>query len=77
MSGAENVTDCYQVTCQKRPLTIKPAEAEYTEPTEMTGLVYNGKKQQLLVAGQSAHGEFQYQLENGTWSKEVPEGTKQ
>ena len=62
----------------KIDVTIAKATATVTAPTAKTDLVYNGEKQELVVAGTIGkdQGEIQYRLgEDGEWSTEIPKGT--
>lgn len=57
---------------------ITKAEPDYTAPAAVSDLTYNGKSQQLITAGTTAHGTIQYSLDGTTWKTEVSEitGTK-
>jgi len=54
-------------------VTISKAEPIYTEPKAVTGLSYDGTAKELVTAGESEHGTFQYRLsESDEWSDDIP-----
>lgn len=55
--------------------SIVGAVAGVTLPTAITGLVYNTKAQELVIAGSAVGGTMQYSLDNKTYSTKVPTGT--
>ncbi len=61
-------------------VTIAPSEDGSVPPRARTGLVYNGRPQQLLVAGISVdpNKKFYYRMHNGTdpWTTYIPEATE-
>ena len=53
-------------------LTIEKANASLTAPEAAENLVYNGKSQTLITAGESADGEMQYRLDDGEYGTDLP-----
>lgn len=55
-------------------LTFNKANAEFTAPTEKTGLIYDGTEQSLINAGSTTHGTIKYSLTNNgsDWSTDIP-----
>ena len=53
-------------------LTINKANATYTAPTAITGLIYNGSMQVLVNEGSVSVGYIEYSLDNETWSTTIP-----
>ena len=52
---------------------ILKADAKFiTEPSAKTGLIYNGKEQELVTAGTADGGTVQYSFGNGVWSDDIP-----
>lgn len=53
---------------------IGKAVPTLTEPAAVTGLVYDGASKELIIAGSSDHGSFQYSLtgNEGEWSDSIP-----
>ena len=54
---------------------IVDADAEFTAPTAKTGLVYNGKAQELLTAGHTKYGTLKYSADGTNYSTSIPTGT--
>jgi len=54
--------------------TILAANAGVTPPTAKTNLVYNGKAQQLIIAGSVEGGTMDYSLDRTNYSTEIPTG---
>ena len=54
---------------------ITVAEGSVTAPTAKTDLVYNGGKQDLIIAGSSATGTIQYSLDGTNYDTAIPQGT--
>ena len=61
-----------QLTDAASVLTIEKADASLTPPKMVEGLVYTGKSQTLITAGESADGEMQYRLEGGEYGPALP-----
>ena len=55
---------------------IEKADATMTAPTAKTGLVTNGKAQELITAGSAEGGEMQYSLDGTNYSTTLPTGTE-
>ena len=55
--------------------TIYDPNIGFKAPRPISGLVYNGKAQDLLVAGTATEGVLQYSLDGKTYSTAIPEGT--
>ena len=55
--------------------TITKAESSCTAPTAVQGLVFNGRSQALITAGEAVGGELQYSLDDNTWQTHVPTAT--
>lgn len=55
---------------------IEKADATMTAPTAKTGLVTNGKAQELITAGSAEGGEMQYSLDGTNYSTALPTGTE-
>ena len=55
--------------------TITKASASVTAPKAKSGLVYNGKAQELITAGSSADGTLQYSQDGSNYSTAIPKGT--
>lgn len=55
--------------------SIITAVAGVTLPTAISGLVYNGSAQELIVAGSTVGGTMEYSLDNKNYSTKVPTGT--
>ena len=64
----ETVSGSKQVVIGKADSSIKSA------PTPVTNLVYNGKSQTLIKAGNVEGGTMQYSLDSENWSDDVPTG---
>lgn len=47
----------------------------FQAPKPISGMVYNGKAQSLVVAGTATEGDLQYSLDGKTYSTSVPVGT--
>ena len=47
----------------------------FQAPKPISGLVYNGKAQSLVVAGTATEGDLQYSLDGKTYSSSTPVGT--
>jgi len=57
-------------------VTIGKAEPTVTPPAAVSGLAYDGTEKELITAGTSEHGTFQYRLsESDDWSDAIPTGT--
>ena len=55
---------------------ISRVAPDYTAPTAMDGLIYNGSAQALVKAGSTAHGKLLYSLsKDGAYSETIPTGT--
>ncbi len=54
--------------------SIITAVAGVTLPTAISGLVYNGSAQELIVAGSTVGGTMEYSLDNKNYSTKVPTG---
>ena len=50
------------------------AGASLTLPRAIEGLVYNGKKQTLVEAGESSEGTFFYSIDGENWADTLPKG---
>ena len=71
VKGATNYNDYDIVVKVKASATEQ--EAVVIPPVAKTGLVYNGKDQPLVTAGEATNGEMQYSLtQDGTYSKDIP-----
>ena len=55
--------------------SIIAAVAGVTLPEAKTGLVYNGKAQELVTPGSTVGGTMEYSLDNKNYSTKVPTGT--
>ena len=55
--------------------SIITAVTGVTLPTAISGLVYNGYAQELIVAGSTVGGTMEYSLDNNNYSTKVPTGT--
>ena len=66
----ETVSGSKQVIIGKAGSSIKSA------PTPVTNLVYNGKSQTLVNAGNVEGGTMEYSLDSENWSNDVPSGTE-
>ena len=55
--------------------SIISAVTGVTLPTAISGLVYNGSAQELIVAGSTVGGTMEYSLDNNNYSTKVPTGT--
>ena len=47
----------------------------FQAPKPISGMVYNGKAQNLAIAGMATEGDLQYSLDGKTYSTSVPVGT--
>lgn len=47
----------------------------FQAPKPISGMVYNGKAQNLVIAGMATEGVLQYSLDGKTYSTAIPEGT--
>ena len=47
----------------------------FQAPKPISGMVYNGKAQNLAIAGMATEGVLQYSLDGKTYSTAIPEGT--
>ena len=54
---------------------IVDADAEFTAPAAKTGLVYNGKAQELVTAGHTKYGTLRYSSDGTNYSTSLPTGT--
>ena len=55
--------------------SIAKADITATAPTANTKLIYNGKAQDLITAGTTDFGDWQYKVNDGTYSTTIPQGT--
>jgi methionine-rich copper-binding protein CopC len=55
--------------------SIITAVAGVTLPTAISGLIYNGSAQELIIAGSTVGGTMEYSLDNKNYSTKVPSGT--
>ncbi len=73
-------TDNYVLTSNQATANIgkiTQATLDYTAPHPVNDLVYNGTEQALISAGSisaGSQGSFQYRLEGGLWSENLPTG---
>ena len=58
-----------------KSVTLEDFMPNVTAPTLRTDLVYNGKTQALITAGEVDHGTMLYSTDGKTWSTKVPTGT--
>ena len=57
-------------------VTVGKANPTVTAPVAKSGLVYDGTAKELVNAGESEHGTFQYRLsESDAWGDTIPTGT--
>ncbi len=54
---------------------IKKATPTYEAPTAKTALIYNTEAQDLINAGSTEHGTFEYKLNDGEYTTSIPKGT--
>lgn len=50
-------------------------DPNYTDPTAIPGLTYNGREHILINAGHTEGGQMQYRLDGGTYSTTLPTAT--
>ena len=62
----------YEITFVNGKLTVNKADAVFTAPQAVSGLVYTSEKQALISAGECADGTFLYSLDNTNWADTVP-----
>ena len=55
--------------------SIAKADITATAPTAKTKLIYNGKAQDLITAGTTDFGNWQYKVNDGTYDTTIPQGT--
>lgn len=58
-----------------KSVTLEDFMPNVTAPTLRTDLVYNGKTQALITAGEVDHGTMLYSADGKTWSNKVPTAT--
>ena len=56
--------------------TISAADGSMTPPSGLNNLVYTGKAQNLITAGSTATGTFQYSFDDANYSTQIPQGTE-
>lgn len=54
---------------------IAKKQSTYTAPTAITGLIYDGTAQDLIVAGSSSDGTWKYKLDSGIYTTTIPTAT--
>ena len=64
----------YSFEYHKGTLTVEKADPTFTAPSAKS-LTYNGQAQELVNAGSSSHGTFEYKLGDGEWSTSLPSAT--
>ena len=55
--------------------SIAKADITATAPTAKTKLIYNGKAQDLITAGTTDFGDWQYKVNDGAYGPTIPQGT--
>ena len=68
------VKNRYLETCFSVVDNSKP-DPNYTAPTAIPGLTYNGREHILINAGHTEGGQMQYRLDGGTYSTTLPTAT--
>lgn len=56
-------------------VTVNPVPSVAVNPTGVTDLVYNAAPLALVTAGTSEHGQWEYSLDGGAYSSEIPTAT--
>ena len=70
--GDDSHSDLIDDEKQQLTVTIAIADAQVTAPTAKTGLTYNGKSQELVVAGSAIGATIKYKLGDGDWTTDIP-----
>ena len=70
--GDDSHSDLIDDETQQLTVTIAKADAQVIAPTAKTGLTYNGKAQELVVAGSAIGATIKYKLGDGDWSTDIP-----
>ena len=66
----------YSVGKVTKTFTISKAASSVTKAPTAKSLTYTGKAQALIAAGTATGGAMQYSLDNKTYAKTIPTGTK-
>ncbi len=70
--GDDSHSDLIDDETQQLTVTIAKADAQVIAPTAKTGLTYNGKSQELVVAGSAIGATIKYKLGDGDWTTDIP-----
>lgn len=70
--GDDSHSDLIDDETQQLTVTIAKADAQVIAPTAKTGLTYNGKAQELVVAGSAIGATIKYKLGDGDWTTDIP-----
>lgn len=62
----------YNVIEKEVTINVLKANVTYTNPTIIPELTYNGKEQELINAGFTNDGTFEYKLDDGEYSTSIP-----
>lgn len=74
--GADvKLTPATAIINKVKSVTLEDFMPQITAPTLRTDLVYNGKTQALITAGEVDHGTMLYSTNGTTWSNKVPTAT--
>ena len=63
------------IDSQTIAVTIAQADSGAEAPTKATGLSYNESAQELVEAGTNTNGHWEYKVDNGEYSEDIPTGT--
>jgi len=62
----------YNIVEENVTINVLKVDATYTAPTIISQLTYNGTEQELINAGSTDDGTFEYKLDDGEYSVNIP-----
>jgi len=62
----------YNIKEEKIIIKVNKIDCVYTEPTIINNLVYDGNLKELINAGTTSDGIFEYKVDDGKWSTTIP-----
>jgi len=70
-NNSVDVTENYNITKLSGSFTIEPKDVIFTSPTSVS-VDYNGDFQNLVSVGSCDHGHFEYKINDGEFSTDIP-----
>ena len=67
-----NDTNNYNTIEEEVTVNVLKADTTYTAPTVISQLTYNGTEQALIIKGTTNDGTFEYKLDDGEYSTNIP-----